>query len=73
MEELLRLLGEVRPDVDFATEDKLIDGEVLDSFDIITIVNEVNEAFDVQLGADVLTPENFNSAKALWALIESER
>ena len=69
MEELMNILTNLRPDIDFNTADKLIDDEILDSFDIITFVGEVNEAFDVQIGVEDLLPENFNSAAAMMALI----
>lgn len=69
MEELMIILTNLRPDIDFNTADKLIDDEILDSFDIITLVGEVNEAFDVQIGVEDLLPENFNSAAAMMALI----
>lgn len=69
MEELMNILTNLRPDIDFNTADKLIDDEILDSLDIITLVGEVNEAFDVQIGVEDLLPENFNSAAAMMALI----
>ena len=47
----------------------LIDDKILDSFDIVSIVSEVNDRFDVTIPAKELVPENFNSAKALWDLI----
>ena len=70
MKELLNLLSEIRPDVDFSKEKSLIDGEVLDSFDIIAIVSEVNVRFDVEINVNDLLPENFNSAEAMWTLIQ---
>lgn len=70
MEELLEILEELHPEVDFDTCDTLIDDKILDSFDIISIVTEVNSVFDVAIPAEELLPENFNSAKALWDLIE---
>lgn len=70
METLLNILSELHPEVDFETETGLIDNKILDSFDIVTIVAEIDGEFDVQIGADQLIPENFNSAKALWALVE---
>ncbi|MBO6046222.1 MAG: acyl carrier protein [Erysipelotrichaceae bacterium] len=70
MEELLDILEELHDDVDFETCTTLIDDKILDSFDIVTIVAEVNNEFDVIIPAAELTPENFNSAKALYALIE---
>ena len=70
MEDLLEILEDLHPEVDFETEDALIDGKILDSFDIVTLVAEINEEFDVAIPAEELVPENFNSARALWTLIE---
>jgi len=70
MEKLLKILRETRPDVNFDKEDKLIDNAVLDSFDIITIVGEINDTYDIYINAGDLQPENFNSAAAIWQLIE---
>jgi len=70
METLLNILSELHPEVDFETETALIDNQILDSFDIVTIVAEIDSEFDVQIPAEELVPENFNSAKALYALVE---
>lgn len=70
MEQLLNILAELHPDVDFETEEQLIDNKILDSFDIVTLVAEIDAEFDVAIPAEELVPENFNSAKALYALIE---
>ena len=70
METLLNILSELHPEVDFETETGLIDNKILDSFDIVTIVAEIDSEFDVQIPAVELTPENFNSAQALYALVE---
>ena len=70
MDELMEILEELRPDVDFENETALIDDGVLDSFDIVAIVGELNEAFDIEIKPNNLVPENFNSAKAMMALIE---
>lgn len=69
MEELIRIMSEIRPDLDFTLEDKLIDDDLLDSFDIIQIVSEVNDFFGIELNVNDLLPENFNSAEALYELI----
>lgn len=69
MDELMKILEEARPDVDFHKEKKLIDDEILDSFDIISIVGDINDTFDVSISADELLSENFNSAEAIWDLI----
>lgn len=71
MEELLALLQEIRPDVDFENEDALIDDGILDSFDVVSIISEIDDKFDVQIRIAELDPDNFNSAEALWQLIQS--
>lgn len=70
MEKLLEILNELHPEVDFQTEERLIDDKILDSFDIVTIVAEIDAEYGVAIPAEELIPENFNSAKALWALVE---
>ena len=70
MDELLSIMSGIRDDIDFTKETRLIDDELLDSFDIISIVSEVNEHFGVEINVDDLLPENFNSAEALYALIK---
>ena len=69
-EKIMKILEEIRADVDFNRENqKLIDDEILDSFDIISIVGELNEAFVVEISVDELLPENFNSPDAMVELI----
>lgn len=69
-EKLLALLEEIRPDVDFENEKLLIDGGVLDSFDIISIAQEMNETFDIEVDVEELEPYNFNTIEAMMELIE---
>lgn len=69
MEELLAILNQIHPDVDFSTEDDLIGDEILDSLDIVTLITEINSTFDVSIPAEEIVPENFCNAEALWALI----
>ena len=70
MEKILEILKEIRPDVDFKKEQLLIDDHILDSFDIISIVSEVNDTFGIEINVNDLLPENFNSAEALYTLIQ---
>ena len=70
MEELLEVLKRVKPGVDFENNHNLIDEEVLDSFDIVSIVAAINEEFDIQITAKDIVPENFNSIEEMYALIE---
>lgn len=70
MEKILEILKSIRSDIDFEKEEKLIDDGVLDSFDIVSIVAELCEAFDITITAEDLEPENFNSVKAIQALVD---
>lgn len=71
MEKLLEILQGIRPDVDFVNEKSLIDDDILDSFDVVSIISELDDAFGVQVRITELDPDNFNSAEAIWALIQS--
>lgn len=70
MEQLLDLLQGIRPDVDFENETALIDDGILDSFDVVSIISEVDDMFGVQIRITELDPKNFNSAEAIWNLIQ---
>ncbi len=70
MDQLMDILSEVNGDVDFETCDTLIDDDILDSDEIDTIVDEINDAFGVDINSSDITPENFNSAEAIWGLIQ---
>lgn len=69
MDKLMQILREINPDIPFETENALIDGGLLDSFDIVTLVAEIDDAYGVEIPAEALTPENFNSAGAIFDLI----
>ncbi len=69
-EKLIALLEDIRPDVEFENEKKLIDDGVLDSFDIISIVQAIGDTFDVEIDVEDLEPSNFNSYEAMIELIK---
>lgn len=71
MEKLLELLKGVRPDVDFENETALIDDGILDSFDVVSIISALDDEYDVQVRITELDPDNFNSAQAIWDLVQS--
>lgn len=73
MEQLLEILEEIHPNVDYDHCDTLIDGHVLDSLDILALVAEVEEVFDIIIPTVEIIPENFNSAARLWDLIQRLR
>lgn len=70
MEKLLEILRDIRPDVDFDNETALIDDGILDSFDVVSIISELDNEFDVQVRINELDPENFNSAESIWNLVQ---
>lgn len=71
MEQVLQILAEIRPDVDFTKVDNLMEGGVLDSFDIVALVGELCDAFDVEIGVEDLVPENFYSVESIWNMIQA--
>ncbi|MDD6468525.1 MAG: acyl carrier protein [Bacilli bacterium] len=70
MDKLLDILMDINPDIDYENENNLIDGKVLDSFSIITLISEISDQFDIEISPKYLVPENFNSVEAMWNLIQ---
>lgn len=70
MEQLMEILKELRPDVDFGTEKALIDDAILDSFDIVSLIGELNDTFGVEIEFEDMEPENFNSVEDMYKLIQ---
>lgn len=70
MKKILELLKGVRPDIDFENEDALIDDGLLDSMDVVSIISQIDDEFGVQIRIAELDPDNFNSAQAIWDLIQ---
>lgn len=70
-ETLMDILTELRPDVDFEGEKNLISGGVLESFDIVSLVSELTDEFDITIRPKDLVPENFNSVEAMLNMIET--
>jgi D-alanine--poly(phosphoribitol) ligase subunit 2 len=70
MEKLLEILNNLHPEVDFLSQERLINDMILDSFDIVTLIAEIGEVFAVTISAKYIIPDNFNSAKNLYALIQ---
>ena len=70
MEALMEILENLHPEIDFNTCETLIDDGLIYSFDIVTIISEINEEYDVVIPAEAIVPDNFNSEKALSDLIQ---
>ena len=70
MEELIAILEEIQPDADYRNCTTLIDDGVLTSFDVISIVSELEEAYDIRILPAEIVPANFNSAEAMYAMVQ---
>ena len=73
MDKLIEILSEICPNVDFRKEKALVDDGLIDSCEIVSIVAEIMDHFEVELDVDDLMPENFNSVEAMMQLIEERR
>ena len=69
-EKILEILSDIRPDLDFETETELVSGKKLASFDIISIISELGDEFDIEIGPKYLVAENFDSLEAIAALVQ---
>lgn len=67
--QIREILTELHPDVDFDSHTRLIDDNVIDSFDIITLVAEINDRLECTIPPEELIPENFNSYARIKALV----
>ena len=70
LDDIIEVLEDVREDIDYEQEKKLIDDGILDSFDILSIISALNEEFDITIPAKDIVPENFNSAEAMLAMVQ---
>ena len=70
MDKLIEILQDIQPDIDYETCENLIDGHLLDSLSIISLIAELEDAFDITVPAVEIIPANFNSAKKIMAMIE---
>lgn len=69
MEKLMNILMEIDDSIDYENEKALIDGRLLDSFGVITLVSELEDAYDIDIEASEMTPDNFNSAESIYEMV----
>ena len=70
MEELIKILESYKDGVDFYTVTGIIDNELIDSIDITSLISDLEDTFGITIGMDDITPDNFNSAEAMWKMIQ---
>lgn len=68
-DEIIEILEDIKSGVDFDSATDIISSGILTSLNIFTLVRELNDEFDIQIGADKLLPENFESVDAIEKLI----
>ncbi len=70
MNDLIEILEDINPDIDYNSYDSLVDDEILTSFELVQLVTQINDTFDISIPAEEIIPENFNSAQAIYDLIQ---
>ena len=70
MERLIEILEDIQPDVDYKNCTDLIDGHYLSSLDIISLIAELEDEYDITVPAVEIVPDNFNSAERIMKMIE---
>ena len=70
METLLEILNDIDDTVNWEDETALIDDRILDSFGVISLISELQDQFEIEIDASEIVPENFNSADAMWKMIQ---
>ncbi|MBF7045288.1 acyl carrier protein [Campylobacter volucris] len=70
MNNILEILQNVKPGVDYKTNQDLVSNGIISSFDILQIIMELEAKFDIEIQPQHIEPENFNSASAIMAMVE---
>ena len=70
MERLIEILEDIQPDVDYASCQGLVDGHYLKSLDIISLIAELEDEYDITIPAIEIIPDNFNSAERMMKMIQ---
>lgn len=67
---LIEILEEIQPEVDYETCNDLVDGHYLNSLAILSLIAELEEEYDITIPTVEIVPDNFNSAKGIWNMIQ---
>ena len=70
MEELIDILEEIKPGVDWEKETDLIGDHILDSLKIVQLVGALNDEFDIEITPIDIVPENFKTVKTIYAMVK---
>lgn len=72
-EKILNILKDIRPEFDFIASLNFIEDGMLDSFDIVTLVSELEDNFDVLIDGEDVIPENFDSIESIMNIIQKSK
>lgn len=70
MERLLEILKSINDTVDFEAQTAIIDDEIIESLELMELISEMEDAFDISIEMEDIIPDNFNTVEAMWALVE---
>jgi len=70
MQKVLSILQDIRPEFSFAESNDFIAEGMLDSFDVVTLVAELDKAFSISIQGTDIVPENFRSMESLRTLLQ---
>ena len=70
MEKLLEILEDAQPNADYATCTTLIDDGIIDSFTLLSLINDLEDAYGIRITPGEIRPSNFNSAQAIYEMIQ---
>ena len=70
MEEIIEILEDLKPGVDFKSQQHLIDDQIIESMMMLQLVSALNDEFDVEITPKDLVPENFQTVDAIYALVQ---
>lgn len=70
MEKIIEILTELKSGVDFETAEGIVTNKIIDSIDIATLISTLEEEFDIEIGMEYMDNENFDSAEAIWEMVQ---
>ena len=70
MEKVVEILSGIKSGVDFNTVERIVTDKILDSIDITTLIAQIESKFDIEIGMEYMENENFDSARAIWEMIQ---
>lgn len=70
MEKILSILNNIRPEFDFCASDDFIRDGMLDSFDVVVLVADLDKAYEISIEGVAIVPRNFRNVAAIQKLLQ---